>query len=71
MKKQKSYEESLARLEEIISCLESPEISLEDSMKYFEEGVALVKQCGDVLSNARQKVEELSGSLDQIQDEWE
>lgn len=69
--KNKSYEESLARLEEIIARLESPEITLEESMKFFEEGIVLVKQCGDVLNKAGQKVEELSASLGQIQNEWE
>ena len=71
MNSQKSYEESIGRLQEIIAELERKDITLEQSMKLFEEGVFLVKQCGDVLSSAQQKVEILSQSLDKIQEELE
>jgi len=71
MKKEINYEESIQRLQQIVAALEKSDITLEQSMKLFEEGVTLVKQCGDVLSTARQKVEVLSESLEKIQEEWE
>lgn len=71
MKKEINYEESIQRLQQIVAALEKSDITLEQSMKLFEEGVTLVKQCGDVLSTARQKVEVLSESLEKIQQEWE
>jgi len=71
MKNSKSYEESVKRLQQIVSELEKPDISLEQSMKLFEEGVVLVKECGEVLDTAQQKVEQLSGSIKFFSDEVE
>ena len=66
-----NYEKSVARLREVIAELESPNISLEESMKLFEEGVVLVKECGDVLNAAQQKIDILSESLNIVQEEME
>lgn len=71
MKNKKSYEESVKRLHQIVAELEKTDISLEQSMMLFEEGVVLVKECGEVLENARQKVEQLSGSIKFFSDEVE
>ena len=71
MKNSKSYEESVKRLQQIVAELEKPDISLEQSMKLFEEGVVLVKECGEVLDTAQQKVEQLSGSIKFFSDEVE
>jgi len=71
MNKQKSYEESVKRLQEIVAELEKTNITLEQSMKLFEEGVVLVKECGEVLDTAQQKVEQLSGSIKFFSDEVE
>ena len=71
MKKQKSYEESVNRLQEIITELEKTDISLEASMKLFEEGVGLIKQCEDVLKTAQQKIDTLTGTITQNHDELE
>ena len=66
-----NYEKSVARLREVIAELENPNISLEESMKLFEEGVVLVKECGDVLNAAQQKIDILSESLNIVQEEME
>lgn len=71
MKNKKSYEESVKRLQQIVAELEKPDISLEQSMKLFEEGVVLVKDCGEILETAQQKVEQLSGSIKFFSDEVE
>ncbi|MEW5806291.1 MAG: exodeoxyribonuclease VII small subunit [Acidobacteriota bacterium] len=52
-----TFEEALARLEEIVNGLESGEISLEESLKLFEEGIVLSRHCNEKLKEARQKVE--------------
>lgn len=71
MKQKQSYEASIGRLQEIIARLEQPDIPLEQSMKLFEEGVGLVKECGDFLAAAQQKVDVLSGTMNKILDEVE
>ena len=52
-----SFEAALKRLEEIVRGLESGEISLEESLKLFEEGIVLSRHCNEKLTEARQKVE--------------
>lgn len=59
-----SFEQSIARLEEIVRLLEKGDAPLEDSLTLFEEGTALVKQCGGLLDRAEQKVVRLSKGED-------
>ncbi len=59
-----NFEKSLALLEEKVRSLESGELTLEDSLKAFEDGVGLVKSCRDYLEEARIKVEVLLGEED-------
>ncbi len=56
----KKFEELLARLEEIVSDMENGELPLEKLLASYEEGMRLVKACGDRLTDAEQKVEILS-----------
>lgn len=51
-----NFEHSLKTLESIIEKLESGSLSLEDSLKHFEEGVKLTRQCQTALKEAEQKV---------------
>ncbi len=51
---------AMIRLKEISESLESGEYDLEMSMKLYEEGVRLVAFCNKTLSNAKQKITELS-----------
>ena len=51
-----TFEKALARLEEILVKLEGAEVSLDESLALFEEGVALSKQCNAMLDKAEQKV---------------
>ena len=53
---QMTFEAALARLEEIVKLLESGSAPLDESLKMFEEGVALVRFCGSKLDNAEQKL---------------
>ena len=54
---EKKFEAALARLEEIVSELESGELGLEQSLKLFEEGVKLARVCNARLEEAERKVE--------------
>lgn len=53
----KTFENALARLEQITSELEDGELGLEDSLKKFDEGIGLVKFCNNKLEEARSRVE--------------
>ena len=57
------FEDLLARLEQIVSDMENAELPLEKLLAGYEEGMALVKACGDRLTDAEQKVEILSRAL--------
>ncbi len=59
MKKNIKFEEAYSRLAEINGILESDEVSLEDSLKYFEEGIELTKFCQQKISEAKQIVEQV------------
>lgn len=61
-----NFEDKLARLEEITNSLENSEIGLEDSIKLFEEGVKLSKECLTVLEKAELKVNTLKKDLSAI-----
>jgi len=52
----KSFEDSLAKLEQITEELESGDLSLEESLKKFDEGVKLAEFCNRKLEEAQQKV---------------
>lgn len=58
------FERCLARLEEVVRKLESPQLSLDDAMKLFEEGVALSGECQKQLEEAEGKVEILLRKAD-------
>ena len=53
----KTFESSLTKLEKITEELESGELSLEGSLKKFDEGIQLASFCNDQLSSAKAKVE--------------
>jgi exodeoxyribonuclease VII small subunit len=53
---QKKFEEAMKRLEKIVQELEDGDLSLEGSLKNFEEGMQLVKLCSEKLEESEQKV---------------
>ena len=55
--KKPDFEFALARLEEIVGKLENANLSLDDAMKLFEEGVRLSRDCQKYLEQAEGKVE--------------
>ena len=52
-----NFEEALEELERLVSSMEEGEISLEDSMKAFEKGIKLTRECQTALQKAEQKVQ--------------
>ena len=57
--KANSFEESINRLEELVDKMESGESSLEQNLKWFEEGMDLIKTCQTHLVDADKRVQEL------------
>jgi len=56
-KKAPDFEHSLQALESIVSQMEQGDLSLEESLKAFEEGISLTRECQAILSQAEQKVQ--------------
>lgn len=63
-KKEKSFEENISRLEEIVSMLERGDAQLKDSLSLFEEGTKLVNACSVMLEKAQQQVVKLQKGAD-------
>ena len=55
-----NFEKSLKQLENLVEKLEKGELSLEESLKQFEEGIKLTRECRQALKNAEQKISVLS-----------
>ena len=53
----KTFEDALDKLEDITKDLESGELSLEESLKHFEDGIKLAEYCNQKLNDAQKKVE--------------
>ena len=57
-KKAPTFEQALERLETIASGLEDGSMSLEESLKAYEEGVALIRACEKTLASARLRIKD-------------
>ena len=51
-----NFEENIEKLEKVVNELESGELNLDDSVKKFEEGMRLSKECSKVLEDAEKKI---------------
>ena len=56
MKKAQNFETKLTELEKIVSELEQGDLSLEDSVKKFEEGMKISKECNSLLEDAEKRI---------------
>ena len=69
------FEDALQRLEQIVDQLEAGDLPLEESLKVFEEGIALARRCGKYLEEAEKRIELLtkdeSGLLKAEAFEWD
>ena len=59
-----TFEQSAARIEEIVKLLERGDAPLNESLAMFEEGAKLIKQCGNMLDEAEQTVVRLQKGAD-------
>jgi len=63
----KTFEEALQKLDEIVESLEDGNLTLEDAVKKFEEGIKLSKFCEEKLNEAEEKIlvlkKDINGNL--------
>ncbi len=62
-----AFEQSLSELDELVKKMESGDLSLEDSLKAFEQGVKLTRDCQKALTEAEQKVQLLMENNGQLE----
>ncbi len=60
----KTFEENLKRLEAIVRAMERGDVALEESLKLFQEGTELVRQCGKLLDDAQLQVQKVMTAAD-------
>lgn len=68
-KKDLNFEELMEKLEEITNKLEKEQLSLDDSVKLFEEGMEISKKCNTKLEDAEKKITILINDNDEIKEE--
>ncbi len=59
-KERLSFEEALKKLESIVEQLEEEEITLEDSVKLYEEGVKMSRFCTEILEEAELRINQVN-----------
>lgn len=60
----KTFEENMMRLEQIVRIMERGEVPLEESLQLFREGTALVQSCGKLLDKAELEVNKVIATAD-------
>ena len=65
----KSFEENLEELEKIVTDLEKGELNLDESVKRFEEGISISKECNEMLEDAEKKITILLKNGDELTEE--
>ncbi len=69
-KKDKSFEQELEELNKIANELEKGDLSLEESVKKYEEGMKISKKCNETLDKAEKKITELvnnNGTMEEVE----
>ena len=62
--KKETFEQNMERLEQIVRAMERGDVPLEESLKLFQEGTALVQSCGKLLDDAEMKINLISVGAD-------
>ena len=60
----KTFEQSMQRLEQIVRAMERGDVALEESLKLFQEGTELVRSCGKLLDEAELQVKKIMTAPD-------
>ena len=68
-KEELNFEEAMKQLEEIANVLENGNLSLDESVNKFEEGMKLSKKCNDFLDQAEKKITMLINDGEEIKEE--
>ena len=58
-KKEQTFEQALTRLEEIVERMESGDLSLDESLALFQEGVGLSRSCSNRLNDAEGRIQKM------------
>ena len=69
MEKNKNFEEQMAELEKIVTELEKGDLSLDESVAKYEEGIKLSKECNEVLEEAEKKITILVNQDGEVKEE--
>ena len=64
MSQNKSFEENMMRIEQIVRTMERGDVPLEESLKLFQEGTALVQTCGKLLDEAELQIKKIAVAQD-------
>ena len=59
-----TFEENMHRLEQIVRAMERGEVALEESLKLFQEGTELVRNCSKILDDAQLQVKKIATAPD-------
>ena len=68
-KKEENFEELMVKLEEITNKLEKEQLSLDESVKLFEDGMKISKECNSKLEDAEKPITILINQDDEIKEE--
>lgn len=67
--KEDNFEEAMSKLEKITIELEKGELTLEESMQKFEEGIKLSKKCNEIIESAEKKITILTQDENELKEE--
>jgi len=59
-----TFEQNMLRLEQIVRAMERGDVALEESLKLFQEGTELVRECGKLLEDAKLQVSKITAGQD-------
>ena len=62
--KNATFEQNMARLEQIVRAMERGDVALEESLKLFQEGTELVRSCGRLLDDAQLQIQKVMTAAD-------
>ena len=59
-----TFEQNMLRLEQIVRAMERGDVALEESLKLFQEGTELVRECGKLLEDAKLQVSRITAGAE-------
>ena len=63
---EKKFDKKLDELESIVEKIENKETGLEESMKLFEKGIVIARECLDFLEESKGRIEDMTEKLDSL-----